>query len=257
MCVFLERGRWRSVYRCLLGYVWLCYHSGASIKWHMNVSRDVGRVFSDSTVYFVTWTEEYGFELRGALCTQERPAIKTKIHIEHSRKMIHKWWMLAEIATKYWNSCNESSKLNPVTVFDPCCSLPFLTVPPVIAWSDAVPKHSSRITTAFQDWAAASCHFGTACPTWTWSGAEGLNGSLKFLSSPRYPRSSWEKCSSGSVANHHLRIFETFGLVEQLSQQDIDLSLLTILTSAPAPLPALALRLAVQLEVAKGSDQAP
>jgi len=54
-----------------------------------------------------------------------------------------------------------------------------------------------------------------------------------------------------------LRIFETFGLVEQLSQQEIDLSLLTILTSAPAPLPALALRLAVQLEVAKGSDQAP
>ena len=79
----------RAMEECVPVFVGLCYHSGAAIKWHMNVSRDVGRVFSDSTVCFVTWTEEYGFELRGALCTQERPAIKTKIHIEHSRKMIH------------------------------------------------------------------------------------------------------------------------------------------------------------------------
>lgn len=41
----------------------------------------------------------------------------------------------------------------------------------------------------------------------------------------------------------------------EVERKEIDLSLLTILTSAPAPLPALALRLAVQLEVAKGSDQ--
>lgn len=41
----------------------------------------------------------------------------------------------------------------------------------------------------------------------------------------------------------------------EVERKEIDLSLLTILTSAPAPLPALALRLAVLLEVAKGSDQ--